>query len=385
MTPENRGLQNEILLNPFEDWLRAFRCSSYQELYSAIEYLAKCKIGLDEVPFPLSALENTPVCDYPEIDAFITQCAKAHNSDNSESDAIKLIEFLKENHPEESYGNPILPDKPPTKTEMQLMVHIFYNGIDLPGSLYNPFGHLQYFSSFFIDMFFGNYTEFNDYIKSQSKEEIQKALTKREGYCQYSPIYAPIRGLRLIDVEGRINFTGKHKQEIRSMYSGCNENKHLKIMKKLVKLGADVNAIDIYGFTPLHHALYYRNEGMVSFLLRQGADPNSVSRRGWSPMSTMVNATLGETDMILINILIQYNARVSDTSDINDLRTTVEKFGSKDLAAKVREAYPREKEVCEKCLQRAPKQCGACGKVYYCTPDCQKLDWKYHMVSCKKM
>jgi hypothetical protein len=33
------------------------------------------------------------------------------------------------------------------------------------------------------------------------------------------------------------------------MYSLQNENKHLKILKKLIKLGADVKAHDIYGFT----------------------------------------------------------------------------------------------------------------------------------------
>ena len=41
----------------------------------------------------------------------------------------------------------------------------------------------------------------------------------------------------------------EEKQKIKLMYSLQNENKHLKILKKLIKLGADVKAHDIYGFT----------------------------------------------------------------------------------------------------------------------------------------
>jgi hypothetical protein len=165
-----------------------------------------------------------------------------------------------------------------------LIEHIFSQGIDLPGSRHNPFGHLQYFSSFFIDMYFGNFTEFKDFIKTLSKEELDLAMKKREGYFQYSPIFAPIVGLKMVDIERHPYFTSQQVQEIRTMYSGCNEHKHLEIMMKLIRLGADVNAHDINGFTPLHYAVENRNVGMVTVLLKYGANPNSESRIGWRPL-----------------------------------------------------------------------------------------------------
>ena len=371
-------------MNPYEFFLSLFDFTSFQEMYSDFESIAKNKMGLDGVPFPLSALEHPPsVNPNPDILAFIMKCAKTSSGNNSDDDAIKLIKYLKDNPPEESYENPRLSDKQPTEDERNLIWHIFSESMDLPGSKYNPFGHLQYFSSFFIDMFFGNYTEFKDHIKNLSKEELDIAMKKREGYSQHSPIFAPILGLRMVDIERRAHFTNQQIQEIRTMYSGCNENKHLKILKKLIRLGADVNAHDINGFTPLHHAVLHCNEGMVSVLLKHGANPNSESRIGESPLS-IIGMSIKESGMKIIDMLIEHNSRLNNPEYINELRTVVETHGTKDLAAKVREAHPRDKEECEKCLKHTPKQCGACGKVYYCTPACQKQDWKFHKITCQK-
>ena len=371
-------------MNPYEFYIKCWNCSSFQQFYPKLESIARNMMGLDRLPFPLSALEHPPgnILNQ-EIIEFIRKCRKLGTGNNSDDDVIKLIKYLKENPPEESYGNPKLSDNPPTRDQWNLIQQIFYDGIDLPGSTHNPFGHLQYFSSFFIDMFFGNFTEFDDYIKSLSKEEIYRAMKKREGYCQQSPIFAPILGLRMVDIERSLDFTSEQVQEIRTMYSGCNEHMHLKIMKKLIKLGADVNAHDINGFTPLHYAVLHCNEGMVTVLLKHGANPNSESRDSVKPLSILTSANT-ETEMKVIDILIQYDSRLTDKEEIDKLRTSVETHGTKDLAIKVREAHPRDKEECEKCTKPTPKQCGACGKVYYCTPDCQKQDWKFHEISCQK-
>ena len=370
-------------MNPYEVYLRAFGCTSFQELYSKLEIIAKNIMGLDGVPFSLSALEHPFGNELHEVPAFLCKCDKILRGDNSDDDAIKLVKYLKDNPPEESYENPKLSDKQPTKDEKNLIQHIFHDGIDLPGSMHNPFGHLQYFSSFFIDMFFGNYTEFNDYIKTLSNEEIDKAMKKIEGYCQQSPIFAPILGLRMVNIERKPYFTCQQIQEIRTMYSGCNEHKHLEIMNELIRLGADVNAHDINGFTPLHYAVLKNNEGMVTDLLKHGANPNSESRTGENPLSIVATINT-EPGMKIIDILIQHNSRLNYQKFINELRTSIETYGSKDLAIRVREAHPRDKEECEKCTKPTPKQCGACGKVYYCTPACQKQDWKFHKITCQK-
>ena len=154
-----------------------------------------------------------------EIYSFIGKCHEIAIGNNSDEDAIKLIRLLKDNPPMESLENPKLSDSQPTEDEQ---------------NLHNPFGHLQYFSSLFIDMFFGNYTEFNDYIKTLSKEELDKALKKRE--CS---LFAPIIGLRMEDVERSFWFTSQQVKEIRTMYFGCNDHKYLEITKKCLGGGRE--------------------------------------------------------------------------------------------------------------------------------------------------
>lgn len=40
--------------------------------------------------------------------------------------------------------------------------------------------------------------------------------------------------------------------------------------------------------------------------------------------------------------------------------------------------------VCEK-IEAKNKKCGWCRKVFYCSPECQKLDWAKHKAFCNKL
>ena len=52
-------------------------------------------------------------------------------------------------------------------------------------------------------------------------------------------------------------------------------------VKYLVEeLGADVNARDANGYTPLHHAAARGDDEMIQYLVSKGADVMAVSRRG---------------------------------------------------------------------------------------------------------
>lgn len=47
---------------------------------------------------------------------------------------------------------------------------------------------------------------------------------------------------------------------------------NLKLLKYLYKKGAEINALDNFGCTPLHRAIESDQIEMVEFLLEQGAD-----------------------------------------------------------------------------------------------------------------
>ena len=109
-------------MNCYEPILGILNSSSFQEFYSKLESIARNRMGLDRVPFPLSALEHPPGNNpNPEILKFIEKCCKKSKGDNSDDDAIKLIKYLKENPPEESYENPRLSDSKPNQDEMNLI------------------------------------------------------------------------------------------------------------------------------------------------------------------------------------------------------------------------------------------------------------------------
>jgi hypothetical protein len=368
-----------------ELWLSKFQCCCIQQLFILLENVAKEKMGLDQLPFSLADLENPPGnMPLPELLEFMEQCLKVIHGDNTDKKRKKLIKFLKKNPPKTSNNNPQITAGKPSSIELKMIHGIFHDGIDLPGSKHNLYGHLQYFSSFFIDMFFGNYTEFMEHVNSLSDEDLKKELEIREGYCQYSRSFAPILGLKMAHLEDNIIFTSREKQEIRTLYNGNNEDKHLEILQKLLELGADPNAHDINGFTPLHNAVREGYIQMIILLLEYGANPNAESRIDCRPLS-LVNQFHSEIGLSIVDILVQHGAKLTNKESIQTLRSNIEVYGSKELAVRVREAMPRDINECEKCAEFATKKCAACSMVFYCSSTCQKLDWKFHKVLCKRI
>ena len=97
------------------------------------------------------------------------------------------------------------------------------------------------------------------------------ALKEREGYCQFTPIFASILGLCMVNLEKSVNFTNEEKKEIRTRYSACNENLHLDILKQLIQLGADVNSHDINRYWVHPIALCY-------FMSEKGHDLSPIDK-----------------------------------------------------------------------------------------------------------
>jgi hypothetical protein len=372
-------------MNCYElNYLHILGCKSLQEFYISLSLIAKAEMGLEELPFPLSALEHPHkniIC--PEIHCFIWKAFGLICEHNPETEAIRLIKFLKENHVKESYENPVLPDGECTTRQVNFIHHIFTNGIDLPASKHNHYGIMQNYSGFFIDMYFGNYTEFMDHIKSMNKEELRKELKRREGYCQYSTIFAPVLGIKMVKLDTNIFLTKGEKKEIKQIYYGRNENRHVDILKYLLEIGADPNAVDIHGHTALQHAIFWRHEEIIATLLKYGTDPNIVNIYGLEPLSALSTST-ADRELRIIDMLISHNAKCKHKVDANDLRSNVESYGTKELAIRLREALPREANECEKCMKHAIKKCSACGLVFYCTITCQKIDWVFHKATCRK-
>ncbi|QGM48866.1 ankyrin repeat protein [Magpiepox virus] len=78
----------------------------------------------------------------------------------------------------------------------------------------------------------------------------------------------------------------------------------LSILRLLLDYGADINAVNSYGFTALHDAVRYNNIGIVKLLLSRGIDTTIKSKTGFT---AFVYATRVKNTDILKYILKYYN------------------------------------------------------------------------------
>jgi hypothetical protein len=68
----------------------------------------------------------------------------------------------------------------------------------------------------------------------------------------------------------------------------------------LVDAGADVNASDIEGWTPLHFAARAQIPKTVEYLLKHGALPNPQDSHGNTPLFRAVGTSRGRSDVITL-------------------------------------------------------------------------------------
>ncbi|MHC4155680.1 MAG: ankyrin repeat domain-containing protein [Planctomycetota bacterium] len=85
-----------------------------------------------------------------------------------------------------------------------------------------------------------------------------------------------------------------------------------EVVKLLIAAGADLNAKDDWGSTPLHDAIYSRRRDVAELLIAKGADVKIRNKSGETPLSLAA----GETgDMDFLRLLITRGADVNNTNN----------------------------------------------------------------------
>jgi ankyrin repeat protein len=92
-------------------------------------------------------------------------------------------------------------------------------------------------------------------------------------------------------------------------------------LKRLLEAGADPNAVDKSGVTPLHRAVRTRGAAAVRALLEGGADPRQTNRSGSTPLHLAVQSTgrggsgtreAKAQQLEIVELLLEHGSRVED-------------------------------------------------------------------------
>jgi len=327
-----------------------------------------------------------------DLNAFLTKDDRK-KQEKLEREAAKDLMEKVTNHRKKafsnigSYGDG---DQSPLKgDDAQFLKYQWSTGMDC-----NPLNPLSnYLSGWLRALWWGDFEEVMRYISMMKKDQVGKLLENRESVMNMSAVFQVIAGAR--------TFRGDNKQlqEYRIMANSIRAVKedHEKILKKLIELGANIQAKDVAGHTPLHHCLTSVSNpitgSMARELLQAGADPNSQNRFGCTPLFEPVMTANLENIKLLLEFGadpdIEDNDGVSCRylgrhSKIAELFSRADKEIIKQARAAAKEDAGGCLWLCKVCqVNSDTKRCTGCYMVWYCGEKCQNVDWPDHKQECK--
>jgi len=260
------------------------------------------------------------------------------------------------------------------------------------GMDYNPDN--PRFSHWMRVLYYGDFPAVKKIIQQTKKQDLQNLLEKRESFYNISAIFHVIMGARVL-------FANRQELAGRQQRFKNRKSDHMSIFEYLLDLGANINAKDVAGNTPLHHCVtMFANDvtkKMAEILLDKGANVNDQNRFGETPLNEPT--ITGQLDTL--ELLVKYGANPSIPDNDGTTCLGYHKWGypkiekifakaSHDQAKDKRRQAREEQGGCLwKCVgcgskKKENKRCTGCYLVYYCGRPCQEEDWSNHKKACKE-
>lgn len=165
------------------------------------------------------------------------------------------------------------------------------------------------------------------------------------------------------------------------------------------------NKVRMDGKTLIERAFEFRNLNILLYLLEDAKDPREqladLSLETLNPHSEFFKFFMQLAGMEIKPVVIEPMAEIAENEPMSQNSNNSTDFDTAvALIDKVCSSQPQPeisativvdellksilgKNICALCGKiDCAKQCGKCRKVYYCSSDCQKKDWKLHKVTC---
>ena len=240
---------------------------------------------------------------------------------------------------------------------------------------YSP---LYPFSRWMKVIYTGNYEGMMDIL--HKTPDVPKLLSMRESLMNVPALHHVVLGATTIQAEEPLS------------------HDHMKVLEKLIELGADLSVRDVAGKTFLHNCFAGTSNrttrAMAEVVLTAGLDPNIQDRFGGTPLF----AAVCQHNLIDIELLLKYGANPCikeyekgdsclDMAQMHPpMNKLIRKYMCRDALRernKLKEENGGSLSKCLECGKEKAERCKGCFVARYCSKDCQKKGWKGHKTDCK--
>jgi len=253
---------------------------------------------------------------------------------------------------------------------------------------------IHYLSSWLRVIYSGDYDSMMKMLEDKSEAEIKRMIARRESLMNVSAIFHVVVGARAL-AEKHPDLAEVQKLSERNL---TVKNEHIKILEKLISLGADVNVRDVAGFSPLHYcAQIHGNKTtlkMAEILIKAGAKVDAQNRFGSTPLMDSTIALRYN----LVKFFTKHGADMflkdhdgSSAFSLSQWNSKMLEIFSEERKKKASKERERLRELaggsfsnCSVCgSTENTKMCTGCFFVWYCGSKCQKENWGEHKEDCK--